>query len=129
MCKIVTASYNFTLIICSDLWNMVHNGTNIMLSTFGPTLTSLRHSCMMAYWTLGWTKPLTSFFRVTGDWPMSAMRARVRLTTSGCVQGAGTSSTNGIRYGGFTWRGNMDWCLRAVSTLRLHSLSYFIQSA
>lgn len=45
--------------------------------------------------------PMDSFLKVTGDWPSSIMRARVLLITSADVQGAGTTSTIGTKYGGF----------------------------
>lgn len=60
------------------------------------TSTNLRHSIIIAYWILGWMKPRTSFFSVTGDWLRSVIRLRVLSTTSGEVQGDGTSSTRGM---------------------------------
>ena len=60
------------------------------------TKTSFRHSWMSAYWILGWTKAGTSFFSVTGVWPMSFISSYVLDTTSGAVHGEGTSSTRGM---------------------------------
>ena len=41
------------------------------------------------------TNPGISLCSTTGDWPTSCMSWRVRATTSGLVQGVGTSSTSG----------------------------------
>ena len=42
-------------------------------------------------------KPSSSRFMTIGAWPAAIRKARVRSTTSGSVQGAGTISAAGIR--------------------------------
>ena len=57
--------------------------------------------------------PITYLDSETGTWPTSFMMVLVLVLVSSLVQGAGTSSTMGAWYGGFTFKkGNKNDCPR-----------------
>ena len=76
--------------------NMGKSFTNTFWETNPHTSTSLHASMMRAYCSLLMTKPLISFFNLTGDCPSSLIRAVVLSATESVVQGAGITSTTGI---------------------------------
>lgn len=60
-----------------------------------------QHSLMAAYCILLRANPRLSLLRVMGDWPTFSISSLAFAITSCLVHGAGTSSTNGTKYGGF----------------------------
>merc|ERR1719336_1937266 len=72
---------------------------------------SLQHSLRREYCILLRTNPGTSLESDTGPCPTADMRALVWSLTCWLVQGAGTSSTMGVWYGGLQGCATMNWAL------------------
>ena len=68
------------------------------------TLNIFQHSFIQAYCILFRANPRASLLRVIGDWPISSMSCLTFWVTSGFVNGAGTISTRGTKYGGFIYK-------------------------